>query len=372
MSRSIDSTAVAALVARARREVDEGLLPSAQVALAYNGELVTFEAFGDANLDTRYSVFSCTKAFVAGAVWALIGDGLIDVSLPVIHYIPEFGANGKDAITVEQVMLHTSGFPHAPMPIPVGATSEGRTARFAQWGLNWEPGTSFEYHATSAHWVLAEIIERVAGLDFRNVVQDRVTSPAGLPRLLAIPLDQQTNVAELVTVGDVASTEEIRSAFGVDSLPVTEVTPAALLGFNDPEARTVGVPGGGGCMRACDLALYYQQLLHDDGTIWDPAIRSNVTSVVRNTLPDRLTGIPANRSLGLVLAGSDGKSHLRGMGRTVSGGAFGHNGAAGQLAWADPATGLSLGYCTNGIDLNVVREPRRGSAIGSLAAVCVA
>jgi CubicO group peptidase (beta-lactamase class C family) len=371
MSTSLDSGAVSALLARARREVDDGLLPSAQVALAYNGELVAYETFGHANADTRYSVFSCTKAFVAGAVWALIGDGLIDVSLPVVHYIPEFGANGKDAITVEQVMLHTSGFPHAPMPIQTGATSAGRVARFAQWRLNWEPGTSFEYHATSAHWVLAEIIERVTGLDFRSVVQDRVTSPAGLPRLLAIPLDQQGDIAELVTVGDLASKEEIRSAFGVDELPETEVTPAALLGFNDPANRTVGVPGGGGCMRACDLALYYQRLLHDDGTIWDPAVLADVTGVVRNTLPDRLTGIPANRSLGLVLAGTDAKSHLRGMGRTVSPGTFGHNGAAGQIAWADPVTGLSLGYCTNGVDLNIVREPRRGSAISSLAAVCV-
>lgn len=367
---TIDTKAVEALLARAQREVDTGLLPSVQIALAHNGELVAYETFGAADPHTRYVVFSCTKAFVAGAMWALIGDGLVDVSLPVTHYIPEFGANGKDAITVEQVMLHTSGFPHAPMPIPMGATSEGRVARFAQWRLNWEPGTSFEYHATSAHWVLAEIIERVTKQDFRTVVETRVTTPAGLPRVLAIPLDAQQNIAELITVGEPATKEEIRSAFGVDELPVTEVTPAALLGFNDPTSRTVGVPGGGGCMRACDLALYYQALLHNPGDMWDPNVLANVTGVVRNTTPDRLTGIPANRSLGLVLAGSDGNSHLRGMGRTVSAGTFGHNGAAGQIAWADPATGLSLGYCTNGVDLNIVREPRRGSAISSLAAVC--
>ena len=53
---------VDALLARARREVDEGLLPSTQVALAYQGELVAFEAYGDASLDTRYPAFSATKA----------------------------------------------------------------------------------------------------------------------------------------------------------------------------------------------------------------------------------------------------------------------------------------------------------------------
>ena len=52
--------------------------------------------------------------------------------------------------------------------------------------------------------------------------------------------------------------------------------------------------------------------------------------------------------------------------------AFGHNGAGGQLAWADPATGLSLGYVTNGYDRHEIREPRRGTSIASLAAVCLA
>src|SRR6185312_3993738 len=122
----LDKGAIDGLLARARREVDEGLLPSAQVALAYDGELVAFETFGDATADTSYVVFSATKAFVAGAMWALIGDGLVDVSERVVEYVPEFGTNGKDVITVEQVMLHTSGFPLAPMPPLQGATSAGR------------------------------------------------------------------------------------------------------------------------------------------------------------------------------------------------------------------------------------------------------
>ena len=91
---------------------------------------------------------------------------------------------------------------------------------------------------------------------------------------------------------------------------------------------------------------------------------------VRNTFPDPM-GVPANRALGLILAGDDGMSHIRGLGRTVSAMAFGHNGAGGQLAWADPATGLSLGYVTNGYDVHEVRTPRRGTAISSIAGECV-
>ena len=72
MARTIDTDAIARLVARARREVDEGLLPSAQVALALNGEVILDETFGEASPESRYCVFSSTKPFVAGAVWTLV------------------------------------------------------------------------------------------------------------------------------------------------------------------------------------------------------------------------------------------------------------------------------------------------------------
>jgi CubicO group peptidase (beta-lactamase class C family) len=363
----IEKSAVGKLVDRVRREVDDGLLPSAQVALGYEGELVHAETFGDATGDTRYVVYSATKAFVAGAMWALIGDGVVDVSLPVTTYVPEFGSNGKDAITVEQVMLHTSGFPTAPLAPVDGDTSAGRTAAFAKWRLNWEPGSTFEYHPTSAHWVLAEIIERVTGSDYRDVVEARVTTPAGLPRVLG---GVSHPAAELIVVGEPATADELEAAFGVREIDVGEVTTVALVGFNDPAVQRVGVPGGGGVMRAADLALYYQAVLRNPGEMWRPEVIADVRTNVRNRLADRVTGLPANRTLGLVQAGGDGLSHMRGMGRTVSAGAIGHNGAKGQIAWADPATGLSFGFCTNGLDEHMVREARRTTALASLAGIC--
>ena len=83
-----------------------------------------------------------------------------------------------------------------------------------------------------------------------------------------------------------------------------------------------------------------------------------------------LTGLPANRTLGLVQAGGDGKAHLRGMGHTVSPSTIGHNGAKGQIAFGDPTTGISFGYTTNGLDRHIVREARRTSGIASAAGRC--
>jgi CubicO group peptidase (beta-lactamase class C family) len=304
-------------------------------------------------------------------MWTLLSAGDVALDDKVADLVPGFGENGKDQVTLEQVMLHTSGFPHAPLGPPEWSDRERRLERMSRWRLNWEPGTRYEYHPTSAHWVLAEIIERATGQDYREVVQERVTDPVGLPRILGLATDQQDDIQDLVTVGEHATPDELEAVFGVRELPATEVTDEVVLRFNEPDVRAVGVPGGGGFARACDLALFYQHLLHDPGGIWDPAWRERCTSEVRNTLPDPM-GVPANRSLGLILAGDDGKSNLRGMGRTVSPQAFGHNGAGGQLAWADPATGLSLGYVTNGYDLHEVREPRRGTALSSIAATCAA
>lgn len=366
----VDPAAVAALLERAQSEVDAGRLPSCQLAIARDGPLALWTTLGDAAPESRYVIFSCTKALVAGAVWILVGDGRLDVSRRVAELIPEFGTNGKDVITVEQVMLHTSGFPHAPFRALDWDDRERRLARFGSWRCNWEPGTRFEYHPTSAHWVLAELIERCAGIDYRVFVREQLTEPLGLTGLqLGVPDDEQRDINALVATGEPPAPEELEAVLGVTSLPNTEVTKDALLSFNDARMRAVGVPGGGAVSTAADLALYYQALLHDPLGIWKPELLRDVTSNVRNLFPDYL-GTPANRTLGLVVAGDDGKSHLRGMGHTVSPAAFGHDGAGGQIAFADPASGLSFCFLTNGLDQHQLREWRRTSALASRAGEC--
>lgn len=364
---------LATLVDRARRDVDEGIVPSCQVAVGLAGELVAFEAIGDAGPGTRYSVFSCTKPIVASAVWVLVGRGDLDPSRPVADYVPEFGTLGKHVVTVEQVLLHTSGFPNETLVPPDWETRQGRLRAFGEWNLAWEPGTAFEYHPTSAHWVLAELLERIEGHDHRDVVERLVTGPAGLPRrVLGLGPDDQDGIATLESRGEPATPDELEAAIGVRELPSTEVTDNHLLAFNLPEVRAVGVPGAGGVMRAADLALFYQRLLHDPDGIWRPDVLADATGTVRNSFGDPLFNMPANRTLGLVQAGGDGLGFLRGFGSSVSACAFGHNGAGGQVAWADPASGLSFAYVTNGLDANVIRQFRRGMSLSTKAGLLTA
>jgi CubicO group peptidase (beta-lactamase class C family) len=221
--------------------------------------------------------------------------------------------------------------------------------------------------------VLAEIIDRRTGGDYRAFIRRRILEPLGLHDLQLGELDGDGpigNVNELIPTGEPASPDELEAAIGLRELPVTEVTTEALVQFNDPANRAVGVPGGGAVSTASDLARYYQALLHNPNGMWDADVLADATSNVRNRLSDYLR-VPANRSLGLVLAGDDGKANIRGLGHRVSRRAFGHNGAHGQIAWADPETGVSFCYLTNGLDQNVLRESRRTSGIASRAAQCI-
>jgi CubicO group peptidase (beta-lactamase class C family) len=362
--------AIEILAARARKEVDDGLLPSCQWAVARDGEVIAGETVGDvpAGDDTRYVIYSCTKAVTASAFWQLLAEGSVALTDRVVDHVPEFGSNGKDIITVEQVLLHTAGFPAAPLGPRSWGTREGRLEAFARWRLNWEPGSRFEYHPTSAHWVLAEILERVDGIDFREAIARRVLAPNGLDRLsVGVPEDEQGDVARPVNVGEPPTPAEWEAVLGVPGFDLGEVTDEALLLLSEPGGIAAGVPGGGGVSTAADLARFYQALLHDPKGVWDPAILADATGHVRNSFPDPQTGVPANRALSIVVAGDDGQAHMRGFGHSTSPSAFGHGGAGGQIAWADPESGLSFAWCTNGLDRHLLRQWRRTSSIASKA-----
>ncbi|TMB69252.1 MAG: beta-lactamase family protein [Chloroflexi bacterium] len=371
----IDSEKLEAVFSRARRDVDEGVLPSAQVAIARNGKLAGMRTFGSAiqggeerpaTDETLYSIFSSTKAVVGVAVWLLFEDGLLKLDERVADIIPEFGTNGKEVVTVPQVLLHTGGFPYAPLRPEYWGDRKKLIEAFGRWRLNWEPGTRYEYHPTSAHWVLSEIINRRTGVDFRDFIRSRVTGPMGLDELfVGLPPEQDARVAEVRWVSEAV---EPPGGWG-------EVTPEAVLRFNGVEARRSGLPGAGGIAGAAELAMFYQPLINGGETANGTRVikRETIEFGTKVRTPEMLLDpvwkIPPNRSLSMVIAGDDGNSFMRGFGRTCSPLAFGHGGAGGQIAWGDPETGISVGYCTNGFT-DWLTVGRRVTAISSLAGSC--
>lgn len=342
------------LLDQAAVDVDSGRLPSCQLALAQHGEIVALESFGAATDASRYVVFSVTKALTAALAWQVIGDGLLSDRTRVASFIPEFDVGGKRDVTLEHLLTHTAGFPNAPIRSLDGATPEGRAKRFAQWRLDWPPGTRTHYHPVAAHWVVAELVERATGTDVRQALRERLLEPLGVRARLGTAED----IEPLAIVGD-RPTEGLQVAVAVDD---------TALQFNDPAVRAVGVPGAGAVAGAGDIALFYQALLHNPGGLWDAEVLADATSRVRFDHLDPFTQVPANRTLGLTVAGDDGKAVMREFGKACSPRAFGAPGLGGQIAWADPATGISFCYLTNGLDADLVASYLRSSRLSTLAA----
>ena len=368
----LDEHKIATLVTRVGREINEGLLPAAQIAIGYDNQIVFSKNFGDTKPDSLFCIFSATKAITSAASWLLMQDEIISEDDLVTDYIPEFGKNGKSKITLSHLLTHTAGFPHAPFRPVEWRSKEARLTRFKQWRIFWEPGTQFEYHPSSSMYVVAEIIERASGTDFGDFVQTRIFDPLRLSNsFIGLPDDQGARALEIKYCGEELSEQEYKE-MGFPIPPETEVTEDAILSFNETDVRASGIPGGGAFSNAKDMAMFYQALLHggtDQKRLWQEDILMSAKAIRNPELTDPVFKKAANRGLGIVISGDTDRNY-RGFGKTNSPLAFGHNGAGGQLCWADPDTGLSFVYLTSGHDRNPIRQGRRGVSISSLAAEC--
>ncbi|WP_293990991.1 serine hydrolase domain-containing protein [Streptomyces sp.] len=364
MTEPVDPERLDTLLHRIRREAEHGPLPSAQVAVARHGRLVAFETYGEAHAGTRYVLQSVGRSIVAGVVWKLIGEGLLDVGERVAAIIPEFAPNGKETVTVEQVLTHTAGFPFAPLGHPRMLDREQRLAAFGRWRLDYPPGSRFQFHLTSAAWLIAEIVERRTGLAFADYLRERVVRPLGLSSIeLGVPVDRQPG-----SVAPMLATDRT----GEDQAP----DPWGPWYLSDPEVLAAGEPSHALVATAADVALYFQALVHSG--LWKPAAVAEGTRIRLTDFPygEQSYGGGGRRrtSMGLfvTVAGPDAGSNLPATGSTAL---FGSAGAAYQLGFMDPVSGLSFACLSNGYPLAGYDHSPRGTAlladIANLAAALV-
>ncbi|WP_328355016.1 beta-lactamase family protein [Mycobacterium sp. NBC_00419] len=342
-----DPRRVELLLERCRLEVADGTLPSAQVAVHHRGREYAYETFGDATSSTRYVLQSAGRPIVAGVVWKLISDGLLDITRTVGSYIPEFASNGKDVVTVEQVLTHVAGFPLAPLAYPQMLDREKRLEAFEKWRLVYAPGTELQYHLTSAAWVIGELCERLTGAPIADYLREVLSGPLGLDSIeIGPPIERQ---------GDVAAF--LRIDAGTDAEP----NPWGPWYLSRPEILAAGEPSHSLVSTARDLAGWYQALM--SSSLWRREVVTDATRI-RVRLP--ITGerggtatVPANQALFVSVAGDDGLARAF-LPTTGSPDTFGHGGAPCQIGFADPANGLSVAFLTNGYPTTGYEQGRVG------------
>jgi CubicO group peptidase (beta-lactamase class C family) len=319
-----------------RGHIEEGRYPGAQIALARHGKLALFKTYGDAKTgaeraaardDTLFLLFSQTKVLTSSAIWALVEEGKLSFMDKITDHLPEFAAHGKADITLHTVMTHQAGYPSGDVTRETWADHAKMRAEVCDFSLDWTPGTRLQYHPRAAHLTQAMVIEAVTGQDYRAVIRDKVLAPLGLDGdiFVGVPREKQGRCAD---------------------------TYAAEARDNSPEFKAAGMPSGGGYATARGIAAFYQMLL-GKGRLGNVRMFSPrlVDYVTRSHTGDRgdhaMDGIPMHRGLGPHVRGDS--ERIRGLGTIGAPETFGHGGAGTSYSWADPTSGVSFTYLTNGV-----------------------
>jgi CubicO group peptidase (beta-lactamase class C family) len=314
--------------------------------------------------------FSTTKGVASTVIHRLTDRGLIDYDEPVATYWPAFGTGGKFRVTVRDLMTHRAGLAsvrsvaRSAEEILDHEAMETRLAARAPIGT---PTPHSAYHALTYGWLLSGLARAVTGRDMAELFQTEIAEPLGTDGLhLGAPPDARERVA--APVG--GALRQLSAAAGASNalwsrLPAARRPIHALLipGFHrlfegdDPLIWGAQMPAVNGAFSADGLARMYGALANG-GSIEGRAL----LSPSRTADIGRVQIRSADAVLGLRMRWRLGYHHAFGTGRDASM-AFGHYGYGGSGGWADPATGISLGFVTNRIgslttplgDLNLFR-----------------
>lgn len=131
------------------------------------------------NEDTLTVVWSCSKVVTALAAVILIDRGLLDADKKVSEYWPEFGASGKENVTVGHILSHASGVPSWEQPVTIEETycSKGATERLAQQAPWWTPGEHSGYHLFNQGHLVGELVRRTTGKTLKQFIAEEIAIP---------------------------------------------------------------------------------------------------------------------------------------------------------------------------------------------------
>ncbi|PZQ88259.1 MAG: carboxylesterase [Leifsonia xyli] len=319
--------------------------------------------------DTASVIFSCTKGLMSILAARAVAAGVLDYERPVAEYWPEFAAAGKAGVLVREVLAHRAGLsaPRVSVTREQALDWETMTTLLAAQEPLWEPGTGYAYHALTHGWLVGEVLRRAWGVVPGALLARELAEPLGARVLLGVPADAGLEIAQGVVGEELARLSRDQLAAGAEggidwgerSLTLGGAFPLALVapdeGFNDPAVQAAVIPGAGGVATASGLA-----------TVWSATVRE--TRGVRLLDPDTLETALRPQSAGPAVLGGAPPWPRWGMGfqldsearRYLGPGSFGHDGAGGQVGFADREHGIGFAFLTNVLEAT---EDRRATRI---------
>ena len=299
--------------------------------------------------DTLVNFFSIGKALTATCVLLLVQRGLLDLDAPVMRWWREFGAAGKDGITLRQLMSHRAGLPAIGPPLlPEGTMLdwERMVAALAAQTPWWMPGEAHGYHVNTFGYLLGEPVRRVTGSTLGALLRTDIAGPLAADVHIGLPCSEHARVADICYAprpspapGEPAPTprqptthDEIMRACAYNNPP--GVSGGAWV--NTEAWRLAEIPSTNGHGTARGVAQVYRGLL--EGLIDADLLAEATTEHAAGH--DLILERPSRFGLGYQLTQPE-----RPLG--PNGKAFGHFGAGGSLGFCDPDSGVAFGYVMN-------------------------
>jgi len=329
------------------QSVADGTQRGVQVCIYHGGEQIvdawagTTDGGGQTTVDgdTLFPVFSISKGVTATIIARLVERGLLDYGATIASYWPEYAANGKENITLGQVLSHQAGVPQMPMHLRVENLGDWDLVcrELAKVPTLWEPGSRHEYHAMSYGWKAGEPACRVTGKTFPELVEEEIKQPLGIERLfIGCPNPEAYTFA---TLEDPFACTEIVETDRPEAIPWW--TQPLYDMMNHDAARRACMPGASGTMNARSVARMYAALAPggvDGVKLVSPEVLERATAPV--PLPD---GTVPEHAMGYLLG-----QNKPIMGKSVK--TFGHGGHGGSMAYYDPGLDLAFAYFHNKLD----------------------
>lgn len=337
-----------------------GMHPGVSFCLRKQGQIIFNRALGYAKgaqesegivpvlMSTKTPVcqYSASKAVMAMTVHKLAEEGYVKLLDPVSRYIPEFGKNGKEDITIHQMLGHHGGFPSVDSSEGVGLLEDRDNILSLIYDVQAKSpeGREQAYHAISSGFVADELIRRTTGKTIAEYLKEKFSDPMGMENFtFGLRADQMDGAAKNYITGmrNGRLIESVLSkVFGVSIEEAIEAT-------NAPEFMQAVVPSANLYANAEEMGRFYQMMLdggqYQGQQILTPETIKTAVREMSGVKLDKSLYLPMRYSAGFMLGGKP-----VGMYGINTHQAYGHLGFANIFCWADPQRQISVALLTTG------------------------
>jgi len=324
--------------------------------------------------DTMVTVFSSTKGFAALAIALAHSKGYFNYDDKVATYWNEFGQNGKESITIRQLLNHQAGL-CTIKDLPINEISDFDTkniiVNLEKKTPAWKPGSKHGYHCWTIGWFMSELIKRTDPYNrpLRDFFREEIAEPLSVEFYIGLP--DSVDESRVATIKGIRSVLDIFKNFRTfpKSLLFSFMNPRSLTSqsmvdsrnllahsnFNTKEMRQIEFPSGNGIGLVRDMAKIYSEFSNGANQLQlNPTtleeLKKNPQPTI-NGYKDVVQTVETSFHIGFFKPLKSGSNYGNSQ-------CFGHPGAGGSFCFADPNNKVGFAYAMTKVGMHMFDDPR--------------